>query len=302
MATAANAAESRARVSSTAVTREAHRASDAPHVAFFVSDSTGITAETIGSALLVNFPAARFEHRARPFVDDRDAVARVAAEITEAADRGPTPLVFTTIKRHELRDLLAATPAVVIDLIGDHLSALEAALGMPASEQLGQYHGIGDLDRYQARMQAIEFAMEHDDASSYRDLGAAHVILLGPSRCGKTPTTMYLAMHDGLRVANYPLTDDDFPDGGAGTTDALPHAIAPFASRCFGLTTTPQRLHQARHERRPGTRYASLEQCVRELKRAEALYARHDIPFVNSAAKSVEEMSAVITQALGLRG
>lgn len=264
--------------------------------AFFVSDSTGITAETLGSALLANFPGHRFVRQTVPFVDTAAGARAVAEDITRAATTGPAPLVFTTVKRPDVAAVLMASPGHVIDLLGGHLTEVEQALGATASEQLGQYHGLGDTDRYFARMRAVEYAIEHDDGQSARALDIAQVILVAPSRCGKTPTTMYLALHHGILVANYPLTDDDFP------TEDLPPMVAPHRARCFGLTTTARRLSQVRHERRPESRYASLAQCTSELRRAEDLYRRARVPFTNSAVKSVEEMSAVIMQSMKLPG
>jgi [pyruvate, water dikinase]-phosphate phosphotransferase / [pyruvate, water dikinase] kinase len=118
------------------------------------------------------------------------------------------------------------------------------------------------------------------------------VILLAPSRCGKTPTTMYLALQHGVFVANYPLVEDDFD------TADLPRPVRQLRDHCFGITTTPGRLSQVRQERRPNSRYASLEQCTYELRQAEALYHRQRLPVINSSAKSVEEMSTVILQTL----
>ncbi len=263
--------------------------------AYFVSDSTGVTAETLGSALLVNFPGFRFRRHTIPFVDTAEGARAVVGDIDRDAAAGLAPIVFTTVKQASLRDVLATSNAVMIDLLAGHLTELEEALGTTASEQLGQYHGVGDTERYFDRMRAIEFAIEHDDGQSSRAIDKADVVIIAPSRCGKTPTTMYLALQHGLLVANYPLTDDDFPAAG------LPRAIAKYSRRCFGLTSTPLRLSQVRHERRPGSRYASLEQCTLELRRAESLYRRSGIPFLNSATKSVEEMSAVIMQTMKLR-
>ncbi|MFT3798390.1 pyruvate, water dikinase regulatory protein [Microbacterium sp.] len=265
----------------------------ASRAAYFVSDSTGITAETLGNALLANFPGIRFVRRTIPFVDTEAGARAVAAEIDAAA--GGPPIVFTTVKQPALRDILAGARGSIVDLLAGHLTEVERALGVTASEQLGQYHGVGDMHAYLARMRAVEYAIEHDDGQTSRALDAANVIIIAPSRCGKTPTTMYLALQYGLLVANYPLTEDDFP------SERLPRTIAPYAARCFGLTTTPLRLSQVRHERRPASRYASLEQCTVELRRAEDLYRRHHIPFLNSATKSVEEMSAVIMQTMKLR-
>jgi regulator of PEP synthase PpsR (kinase-PPPase family) len=263
--------------------------------AYFVSDSTGITAETLGNALLANFPALRLVRRTVPFVDTVDGARAIADQVRWAVDAGAAPLIFATVKQAPLREILAASGATVIDLLAGHLAELENALGTTASEQLGQYHGVGDMTRYLERMRAVEYAIEHDDGQSARALDLADVIIVAPSRCGKTPTTMFLALQYGLLVANYPLTDDDFP------SDGLPRSLSPFARRCFGITTTPLRLSQVRHERRPASQYASLEQCRIELRRAEDLYRRNQIPFLNSSTKSVEEMSAVIMQTMKLR-
>ncbi|KAA9108188.1 kinase/pyrophosphorylase [Microbacterium rhizomatis] len=263
--------------------------------AYFVSDSTGITAETLGSALLANFPGVAFHRHTIPFVDTVGGARDVVRDIQAAAATGAVPILFATVKSAEILAELMASGAVVVDLLGGHLRELEAALGSTASEQLGQYHGVGDIERYFARMRAVEYAIEHDDGQSMRALDIADVIVIAPSRCGKTPTTMYLALQYGLLVANYPLTDDDFP------SDGLPAPVAPHLDKCFGLTTTPLRLSQVRHERRPDSVYSSLAQCTLELRRAEDLYRRNRVPFLNSSTKSVEEMSAVIMQSMRLR-
>jgi [pyruvate, water dikinase]-phosphate phosphotransferase / [pyruvate, water dikinase] kinase len=267
----------------------------ATRAAYFVSDSTGITAETLGNALLANFPGFVFVKHTIPFVDTADGAASVVRQIADDAAAGLDPIVFRTTKKPSVSSVLSTAPGTIIDLLGGHLTELEEALGTTASEQLGQFHMLGDATQYFARMKAVEYAIEHDDGQSSRALDIADVIIVAPSRCGKTPTTMYLALQYGLLVANYPLTDDDYP------TDGLPRLVAPYASRCFGITTTPLRLSQVRHERRPDSRYSSLAQCTLELRRAEDLYRRNRVPFLNSSTKSVEEMSAVILQTLRLR-
>jgi len=263
--------------------------------AYFVSDSTGITAETLGSALLANFPGVRFQRHTIPFVDTVNGARNVVSDIERAASVGADPIVFATVKSAEILDELTRSQAVVIDLLGGHLRELEAALGSTASEQLGQYHGVGDIEQYFARMRAVEYAIEHDDGQSLRALDRAEVILVAPSRCGKTPTTMYLALQHGLFVANYPLLDEDLE------STALPRPLTDLGDRCFGLIATPARLSEVRQQRRPNSTYASLEQCTKELRRADALYRAHGIPVINSTTRSVEEMSTQILQTLGTR-
>ena len=165
------------------------------------------------------------------------------------------------------------------------MTRVEAVLGQPGMREAARLHGVGDIKRYNNRMAAVEFTIEHDDGQSLRALDKADVILLAPSRCGKTPTSMYLALQHGLFVANYPLVDEDLE------STELPRPVRDFAERCFGITTTVDRLSRVRNERRPGSRYASPDQCRWELRRANELFAAHRIPVIDSSATSVEEIS-----------
>lgn len=266
-----------------------------PVPVFFLSDSTGISAETMGNALLIQFPERRFERRLIPFISSVEEARRVVA-ILDAAANGPvTPLAFSTTALEEVRQELLRTKCPLIDFFGMHMEQVESILGAKGIRVAARLHGMGDVKRYNARMAAVEYAIEHDDGQSMRALDKADVILVAPSRCGKTPTTMYLALQHGIFVANYPLVDEDFEIA------ELPRPVRGLRDRCFGLTTTPARLSQVRHERRPNSRYASLEQCSFELRQAEAMYRNHRLPVINSSTKSVEEMSTVILQALNPR-
>ena len=257
---------------------------------FFLSDSTGISAETMGNALLIQFPDLRFERRLIPFITTVEEARKVVATLDAAMDGPVTPLAFSTTAVTEIRDVLHQSRCPLIDFFDLHMTRVEAILGHQGQRVAARLHGLGDVKRYNARMAAVEYAIEHDDGQSMRALDKADVILIAPSRCGKTPTTMYLALQHGIFVANYPLVEEDFD------TNELPRPIRHLRDRCFGITTTPARLSQVRHERRANSRYASLEQCTFELRRAETLYRIHKIPSINSSAKSVEEMSTVILQ------
>jgi regulator of PEP synthase PpsR (kinase-PPPase family) len=259
---------------------------------FFLSDSTGISAETMGNALLIQFPDLRFDRRLIPFISTVEEARRVV-EVLDKAMQGPvTPLVFTTAAVEEVRQELLKSKAPLIDFFGMHMGQVESILDAKGMRVAARLHGVGDIKRYNARMAAVEYAIEHDDGQSLRALDKAEVILVAPSRCGKTPTTMYLALQHGVFVANYPLVDEDFD------TAELPRPIRGLRDRCFGIVTTPGRLSQVRNERRPNSRYASMEQCSYELRLAEAMFKTHRIPVINSSAKSVEEMSTVILQTL----
>ncbi|WP_285245246.1 pyruvate, water dikinase regulatory protein [Pseudarthrobacter sp. fls2-241-R2A-127] len=262
---------------------------------YFLSDSTGITAETLGNTLLTQFPVADFDRITIPFITTAEQARAVVRTIDGLAATGPQPLVFSTAVSSEIRQILAGCNGVIVDLIGTHVGVLEQALGAPASGEPGRAHGLGNAARYQSRMAAVEYAMEHDDGQSLRALEKAQVILVAPSRCGKTPTTMYLALQHGIFAANFPLVDEDFQ------RDGLPKPLRPFVSKCFGLSSNPLRLSQIRTERRPSSAYASLRQCGFELRSAEQLYVSHRIPYLNSATVSVEEMAATILQRMNLK-
>ncbi|MFP5347630.1 MAG: pyruvate, water dikinase regulatory protein [Actinomycetes bacterium] len=261
-----------------------------PTPVFFLAGGTGISAETLGNMMLQQFPSVTFVRRKIPFITTVDQARQVVKELDAAITDSVTPLAFSTVSDKEIRGELQRTRCAFIDLFGSHLDSVERVLHVNATHRAGSLHGLGDPRRYDARMKAIEFSMEHDDGASLRNLEQADLILIAPSRCGKTPTSMYLALQHGLKVANYPLVEEDFASGD------LPRPIRGYAARCFGLLSTAARLSQVRGERRPGSSYASLGQCSYELRRAEALYRAHRIPSVNSSSMSVEEISAVIMQ------
>ncbi|WIG19033.1 pyruvate, water dikinase regulatory protein [Kocuria rosea] len=264
-------------------------------VAFFVSDSTGITAETLGNTLITQFPEQRFERHTVPFLTTDAQARRLVTQIDAVVAAGRVAVVFSTVIDPGVRGVLSGSQGSLVDLFGTHMPQLETALHATASLQPGRAHGLGDALRYKSRMSAVEYAMEHDDGQSIRALERAQLILIAPSRCGKTPTSMYLALQHGIRTANFPLVDEDFE------RRSLPAPIAPYAHKCFGLTSQSLRLSQVRQERRPGTVYASLAQCGWELRNAEEMYALNGIPHLNSASMSVEEISATILQQMEIQ-
>lgn len=262
----------------------------APTPVFFLAGGTGISAETLGNLMIQQFPSVTFARRKVPFITTVEQARKVVVELDAAVTDSVTPIAFSTVSDEVVRQELQKTRCAFVDLFGSHLATVERILHVNATHGVAALHGVGDTRRYDARMKAIEFAMEHDDGASLRNLEQADLILVAPSRCGKTPTSMYLALQHGLKVANYPLVPEDFESGD------LPRPVRDLSERCFGLLSTSARLSQVRGERRPGSTYASLAQCSYELRRAEALYRAHRIPSINSASMSVEEMAAVIMQ------
>ena len=263
---------------------------------FFVSDSTGITVETLGSALLSQFDHVEFITATIPFVTDAaqaaDVVTRIDAAGYESTER---PIVFSTLADSGLREILSRADALVLDMFQAFIGTLEQELHIGSSHALGRYHAVTDKASYADRIGAVEFALSHDDGAGTRNYDDAEVILIGVSRSGKTPTCVYLAMQFGIRTANYPLTDEVL------SRTALPSPLPAHRTRLFGLTIDPERLRTIRSERRPGTAYSSPSRCRTEVREAEALFARHGIPCLDTSAASVEEIASRVLLRTGLR-
>jgi [pyruvate, water dikinase]-phosphate phosphotransferase / [pyruvate, water dikinase] kinase len=252
---------------------------------FLVSDRTGITVEALSRSLLSQFDHIPFDQVTLPFIDTLDKARQAAQRIRQTARDGVRPLVFSSLTDPEARAALADSGAFFLDLFDTFIEALERELGARASGEAGKSHGMGA--NYGSRMEALNFALAHDDGVGSR-LDRADVILVGVSRSGKTPACLYLALHYGLRAANYPLTEEDLARPG------LPPLVAPYRERLFGLTLSPERLALIRQERRPGSRYAELATCQGEVRQAESLFRAHRIPFLDTGAMSVEEIASSI--------
>lgn len=267
-----------------------------PRVVFFVSDGTGITAETLGGTLLTQFEGVEFKKTTLPFINTPEK-ARVSLDYINhvASAESRRPIVFSTTVSDEIRNLLRTANALFLDLFDTYVGLIEAEVGVASTHAPGRAHGLGDSRRYNARIDAMNYAMEHDDGQSVRDLSRADVILIAPSRCGKTPTTLYLALQHAVFATNFPLTEEDLE------AQKLPTALRGHESKLFGLTSDPERLAQVRSERRAGSKYASLAQCAYELRQADALYRKLNVPHLNSANMSIEEIAAMVMQEKNLQ-
>ncbi len=261
---------------------------------FFVSDGTGITAETFGNSIMAQFPA-RHRHVRRPFIDTVEKAHQVQLEINETGQReGRRPVVFITLVNDEVRAILTGDgcQALVLDMIRTFVEPLEQEFGVKSNHRVGRFSDASESQEYHDRIEAINFSLAHDDGQSSRNLDLADVILLGVSRSGKTPTSLYLAMQHGIKAANYPLIPEDFDRG------RLPSALSPHKRKCFGLTIDPDRLSQIRHERRPDSKYASLVNCRFEVAEAESMMRREGISWLSSTHKSIEEIATTILRDL----
>ncbi len=258
---------------------------------FYVSDGTGITSETFGHSLLTQFETIRIREVRLPFVDSvskvNDAIIRINAQ---GNTDGKRSIVFTTLVDPRMNLLLRQANALFMDLFGQFVEPLEAELGAKSTHTVGRSHTATNTAQYKARIEAINFSLAHDDGQSSKNLEQADVILVGVSRSGKTPTSLYLAMQHGVKAANYPLIPEDFE------RRKLPEVLPQFRSKLFGLSITPERLTEVRQERRPSSRYASLEQCRHEVAEAETMMKREGIRWLSSTTKSIEEIAATVLQ------
>ena len=258
---------------------------------FFISDGTGITAETFGHAILAQFEM-KAKHIRLPFIDSVDKAHQAVRQINHTAElEGKKPIVFTTLLNMEvLKVIQTDCKGMLLDMFGTFVNPLEAELNIKSNHRIGRFSDASKSEEYQNRIEAINFSLAHDDGQSNRDLEQSDVILVGVSRSGKTPTSLYLAMQYGLKASNYPLIPDDFE------RKQLPPALIPHRNKIFGLTINPERLAEIRHERRPHSKYASLTNCRHEVAEAEAMMRRSGIRWLSTTTKSIEEIATTILQ------
>jgi len=263
---------------------------------FYLSDGTGITAETFGHSLLSQFEDLRLRTVRLPFIDSTDK-AHEAVERIERQGRidRHRPIVFSTLVDTSINDVVRQANCRFLDLFATFVEPLELEFGVRSSHRMGRSHAAADSEAYRNRIAAINFSLAHDDGQQHSELHQADVILVGVSRCGKTPTSLYLAMQHGIKAANYPLIPEDFDRG------RLPDELYRYKPKLFGLSITPERLSEVRQERRPGSRYASLDNCRYEVAEAESMMRREGIHWLSTTTKSIEEIATTVLQQLSER-
>lgn len=265
--------------------------------AFFISDSTGITAEALGSSLLAQFEGLKFERIILPYIDNAEKARSAAEKIDRVAARdGSQPIVFDTIVNEEVRKVIKGSVGFTVDILSTFLTPLEEALGTKSSFTVGGAHSVSNEPDYKHRIDAVNYALDNDDGAKIDRYHQAELILIGVSRSGKTPTSLYLALQAGVFVANYPLTEDDLDNG------RIPKPLASFRDKLYGLTIEPERLSTIRTERRANARYSTLVQCEYEVRQAEIMFNRFGIPYIESTHASIEEIATRILVDAGLRG
>ena len=262
---------------------------------FFLSDQTGVTAETLGHSLLTQFEGQKFRQVTLPFIDSDDkaqeAVEKINAAASGEADR---PLVFSTLVQDEFRSVVRESKGLYLDIFDVFLEPLEKELQKKATHTAGRAHGMSDIESYMKRIEATNFALANDDGGIARNYEMADVILVGVSRSGKTPTCLYLALQYGVYAANYPLTDEELDNG------SLPEILVQEKDKLFGLTIAPTRLQQIRKERRALGKYSSAQQVRYELREAQKIFKKYGIPNVDTTEISVEEIASRILNSTGV--
>lgn len=262
---------------------------------FFLSDQTGVTAETLGHSLIAQFSAQNFRQITLPFIDTEDKAKEAVRTINSAGEDGALkPIVFSTLVQENIRAILKGANGLHLDIFDVFLTPLADELQVHPSFEPGRAHGVSDIDAYMKRIEATNFALANDDGGKSRDYEMADVILIGVSRSGKTPTCLYLALQYGVYAANYPLTDEDFESG------KLPDFLVQQKNKLYGLEIAPNRLRQIRKERRPLGKYSSVQQVRFELRETQKLFRRYGIPYVDTTEISIEEISSRILDSTGV--
>jgi len=264
--------------------------------AFVVSDRTGLTGQAMAHSLLSQFPTIEFDSETLSFIDSVEKANGVinSCRLIEQQQRH-IPLLFITIVDEDIRSIFTASGLPIFDLFDTFIGPMEAALGLESSHSVGRSHGVTDTKAYTSRMAAVHFSLQTDDGMDTDHYGNADLIIVGVSRCGKTPTSLYLSLQLGLYVSNYPLTEEDLKE------KELPGVLLDNRHKLFGLTIDPFRLLQIRQERYAGSSYSSSETCQREVAQAEAMFRGAHVPYLNTTKMSIEEIGAMILHRTGLR-
>ena len=258
---------------------------------FFISDRTGITAEALGNSLLTQFPEIEFKRINLAFIDSLKKAKTVANLIQEASKTDGQPaLIFSTQVSNQYRKILENSGGIIFDFFETFISKMEDTLETKSSHEMGLSHGVGNKNTYSGRIDSINFALNNDDGLSTKNYDHADIILTGVSRSGKTPTCLFLALQYGIYAANYPLIDEDLD------SVKLPSVLKPFKNKLYGLSINPVRLQNIRGERRSNSGYASIEQCQKEVRRAEDMYVQNNVPFIDTSHISIEEIAGRILQ------
>lgn len=263
---------------------------------YFLSNRTAITAETLGQSLLAQFPDVKFFVTTIPYVDSIQKAEAIVKRINqENCQAMHQSMVISTLADESISQIIHQCDALVLDLFQRILPDMERLLNLHSVHQTGFSHRISNQRSYESRIDAIDFSMIHDDGGTTRSYDKADIIIVGVSRSGKTPTCLYLALQFGLKAANYPITEEDM------LSESLPKPIKAYHNKLFGLTTNAKRLSHIRQQRHPQSRYASMEQCHKEIQAVEKMFRQFNVPSLDTTTISIEEIATTIVELAGLK-
>lgn len=258
---------------------------------YFISDGTGITVENLGQSLLTQFCDLQYTSKKYPYVNTLQKAKTIITEIeNENKKQDKRPIILSTLIDKDIRNTIKSANAFQIDFFEEHIGPLEKELGHRSNHTIGKTHSLQDVMRYDARMDAINFTLYTDDGLATKKYEDAEVIIIGISRCGKTPTCLYMAIQYGIKAANYPLVSEDLEH------NKLPSFLEQYKHKIYGLSIDPKRLQAIRYKRRPQSNYSNIKQCKLEVRRAEHLFLSEKIPFLYTTAHSIEEIAAHILE------
>jgi [pyruvate, water dikinase]-phosphate phosphotransferase / [pyruvate, water dikinase] kinase len=259
-----------------------------------VSDSTGETVHSVARACLVQFEDVQAVEHVWILVRTRGQIERVIAGV----EANPGVVLFTLVNdtlREQLQQGCRRLQVPAIPILDPVIAALASYLDRHARGVPGMQHTLNS--EYFARIDAMTFALNHDDGQSSWGLDDADVCLVGVSRTSKTPTCLYLA-NRGIKAANVPLVP------GVPLPPELINAKRPLI---VGLTNDPERLIQLRRNRLSllhqddTTEYTDIEAVRAEVREARRIFVERHWPVIDVTRRSIEETAAAILQLLAGR-
>ena len=251
---------------------------------YFISDGTGLSTEQLGKSILIQFPDIDFEYKTIPFVNTLKKAQVLAKKINKEA----SSMVFSTLIYDELNEPFDCSDFFHINFLKQTINQIETIKKFKSVPTMGLDYRFSEAASYEERIAAMDFTIASDDGNNIERYNKADIIIVGISRTGKTPVSIYLALINGFSVANYPLVDLELE------SQELPNSLKRFKNKLFGLTITPKRLHEIREKRRSTGKYASPHQIQREIRYSESLFNKHNIPYIDTTSISVEEMATSI--------
>jgi regulator of PEP synthase PpsR (kinase-PPPase family) len=259
-----------------------------------ISDSTGETLNAMIKAVCARFDNVSPIEHIYPLVRSPRQLERILKEIEDA----PGVVIHTVVDRElrvELESACRSLETPCLAALDPLTAAFGRYLGAQLTTRVGAQHAL-DAEYFE-RIEALNYAIGHDDGAGFKDLESADVVLVGVSRTSKTPTSIYLA-HRGVRAANVPLAP------GVPPPDSLFKVKKPLV---VGLLVSPERLLQVRRNRllslneNRGTNYVDAEAVREEIIAARRMFERHEWPVIDVTRRSVEETAAAVINLLNAR-